>query len=185
MLEAKKLDETYETIIDNRVNFYNDCLLGYGSKFLWKWNILRDGSYPYHGRFTKEFIEYIIEKEDITEEITHKTVKKRFRKEKRVQVSKDKEIVKNLKAISELDSRIPDFNDCSIQRLGYNNWHKFREAILLVKKQLENYLVAEQKKSICILTDCYKENPFGRLCELCGVEIEEDAIYCTACGGKL
>ena len=107
-----------------------------------------------------------------------------------MQKRKKTRIVKNkwredLESIKVFTIRTISYCGISINELPYQEWQKCKDLLLLIGKHLRNYVVEKQKKAICQLTDCYKDNVVTRICELCGNTVQCEDVYCTECGNKI
>lgn len=194
--KIKELDNKYETIIQNRMEFVKKNIPINEIKLLIKWGVFYT-KYDRYCRASKEYIKYLCEKEGIPWNVK-KTIKKR-RKEKRIETKNP--IVRNMEGSEFIMNKdLDDLKEASywedmywdgsfkyknIKELSYKKWQEFKQVILSMKKYFEPFIFEKQKKEICTLTDCYKEGIKTRICELCGNEVTEDAIYCSDCGKKI
>ena len=179
--KMEELKETYEIIKKNRVIFTNECFLNKEPHELYDVEFCSG----FDNKLNLDFIDYICENEGLE---GYKTVNKRFRK--------DKEITGDIYyKLSQIRRRSNTFG-CKYWRdyvsdLNYKDWQKLKYLLLLIKKYLSDFIVNIQrvkmknlKESICRLTDCFK-NKDKRNCELCGNDVENEAIYCNKCGGMI
>ncbi len=179
--KMKDLEETYSTIKKQRVIFTNECFMNKEPHELYD-NEICSGI---DNILNPDFIDYICENEGLE---GYKYINKRFRKDKEITGDIYYKLTKIRRSINKYGCRY--FEDY-VSYLNYEDWQKFKYILLLIKKYLSDFIVNIQrvrmknlKEKICNLTDCFK-NKNKRNCELCGNDVENEAIYCNKCGGMI
>ncbi len=179
--KMEKLEKTYETIKEKRVIFTNECFLNKEAHELYDDEICKG----FDNKLNPDFIDYICKNEGLER---YKIINKIFRK--------DKEITGDIYYRITMIKRKSNTFGCKywgdyVSDLNYKDWQNFKYILLLIKKYLSDFIVNIQrvrmknlKEKICNLTDCFK-NKDKRNCELCGNDVENEAIYCNKCGGMI
>lgn len=133
---------------------------------------------------SREFIDYIIEKEDLC-----------IKKKKKRSKSKFKDICIILNSLSlkikeygyniEYGKNPFDFKSKELIKTSRDDWNKIEEAFLLIEKYADEYILNTYQKKLCFLTDCYKKLATEKFCKKCASSNPIEAIYCNHCGEKL
>lgn len=133
---------------------------------------------------SREFIDYIIEKEDLC-----------IKKKKKRSKSKFKDICIILDSLSlkikeygyniEYGKNPFDFKSKELIKTSRDDWNKIEEAFLLIEKHADEYILNTYQKKLCFLTDCYKKLATEKFCKKCASSNPIEAIYCNHCGEKL
>ena len=166
------LDKKYDQIRENRILFGKNIFSDLTYDFLRKWKAFNGHA------LTTEFVNYICEKEQFLDQETFVETKKKERKK----YIKQHPMRKQLQDLC-IHSDFTMYR--SIENLSYNEWQTIKPLLTLIQKHIKEYIIYKQKKTICTLTDCYKDKTLKRKCELCGNEVELDNIYCSQCGNKI
>ena len=139
----------------------------------------------FDNKLNLDFIDYICKNEGLE---GYKIVNKIFRKDKEIIGDIYYNLTKIKRSANKYGCR---YVDDYVSYLNYDDWQKFKYILLFIKKYLSAFIVDIQKKrmknlktKIYNLTDCFK-NKDKRNCELCGNDVENEAIYCNKCGGMI